>query len=168
MELRIDRILASILCAALVAAATLRAETAWSAPRNADMMPMKDAPSMDPTEAEPTDSTLAPHGPTRVVIRGVVRDANGGPVRGATIRLMSETDTVVVQSDATGRFRGRITAQRGVQVIVRAYGYRDLVRTIQASRTVIQAAFALPPPYPLGWVTITMAEDPFPPPSSRG
>lgn len=106
-----------------------------------------------------SDSSETPHGPSRVEIRGFVHDANGGPVRGATIRLMSETDTVRVSSDGSGRFHASLTAMRGVRVLVQAYGYRDLVRSYGATRSVIQAALALPPPYPLGWVTVTMADE---------
>ena len=124
-----------------------------------------------PAAAEPaTDRISAPsdfpydstglRGPSRIEIRGFVSDANGGPVRGATIRLMSESDTVKTRSDATGRFHARVTATKGVRVLVQAYGYRDLVRSYRASRPVIQAALALLPPYPLGWVTVTMADPP--------
>ncbi|MGE5178559.1 MAG: TonB-dependent receptor [Bacteroidota bacterium] len=87
---------------------------------------------------------------------GFVHDANGGPVRGANIRVMSETDTVDVQSNSDGRFRARVTATRGVRVRVRAFGYRDLFRSFRAAgNPVIQAALALPPPYPLAGVTVT-------------
>lgn len=141
---------ASVLVAALLAAAAPNTPPAIAAP------PVTD--SIAAPIAVPDDS--AAHGPSRVEIRGFVHDANGGPVRGATIRLMSETDTVQTQSDGTGRFHARITATRGVRVLVQAYGYRDLVRSFGASRTVIQAALSLPPPYPLGWVTVTMADIP--------
>lgn len=145
----IDRMIASSLLAALLAVAG--PGTAWSEPAPAGAPELESAPHFE------ADSTAGPRRPSRVVIHGVVRDANGGPVRGATIRLMSETDTLEVQCDALGKFRGRLTALQGVKVLVRAYGYRDQVRTIRASRSVIQAAFALPPPYPLGWTTVTMA-----------
>ncbi len=148
----IDRMIASSLLAALLAVAAPGAGTAWSEPAPAGAPELESAPDVE------ADSTAGPRRPSRVVIHGVVRDANGGPVRGATIRLMSETDTLEVQCDALGKFRGRLTALQGVKVLVRAYGYRDQVRTIRASRSVIQAAFALPPPYPLGWTTVTMAE----------
>jgi hypothetical protein len=137
---------ASVLLAALIAAAAPSPTPAIAAPTQPE------------TIAAPDDSTA--HGPSRVEIRGFVHDANGGPVRGATIRLMSETDTVQTQSDGTGRFHARITATKGIRVLVQAYGYRDLLRSYGASRTVIQAALALPPPYPLGWVTVTMADTP--------
>jgi carboxypeptidase family protein len=137
-------------------------DSATSAPRanfdSRDTQPAAKPVSYDPEAF--ADSTAAPHAPSRVEIRGFVHDANGGPVRGATIRLTSETDTVQVSSDASGRFHARLTAERGVRVLVQAYGYRDLVRSFRASRSVIQAALALPPPYPLGWVTVTMADSP--------
>jgi hypothetical protein len=95
-----------------------------------------------------------------VDVRGVVRDANGTPIRGATIRLMSETDTVRVRSDGSGRFHARLTATRGVNLLVQAYGYRDLARTYLASGRPIEAALALPPPYPLGGVAVTLLEEP--------
>jgi hypothetical protein len=143
------QVLASVLIAALFATGSMNASRAGAAP----------------TDTEPdahafSDSSAASHGPSRVEVRGFVHDANGGPVRGATIRLMSETDTVQVASDGYGHFRARLTANRGVRVLVQAYGYRDLVRIYGASRSVIQAALALPPPYPLGWVTVTMATPP--------
>jgi len=141
--------LAGALVAALIITGGLNATQAGAAPDKPDAA----------TRAE-SDSSVASHAPTSVVIRGFVHDANGGPVRGATIRLTSETDTVQVQSDGTGRFHARITATAGVRVLVQAYGYRDLVRSYRASSAVIQAALALPPPYPLGWVTVTMADDP--------
>jgi len=106
----------------------------------------------------PTDSIAANHAPTRIMVRGYVHDANGSPVRAATIRVMSNTDTVQVQSDGTGKFKARLTAAGGVRVLVQAYGYRDLVRVFYGTQAVIQAPLALPPPYPLGWVTVTMAE----------
>ena len=142
--------LAGALVAALIVTGGLNATAAGATPDNPDAS----------TRAE-SDSSAASHAPTSVVIRGFVHDANGGPVRGATIRLTSETDTVQVQSDGTGRFHARITATAGVRVLVQAYGYRDLVRSYRASSSVIQAALALPPPYPLGWVTVTMAGDLF-------
>jgi hypothetical protein len=141
-------ILASALMAALFVTGNLNAIPAGAEPAK---------PAPDPQVQ--SDSTEAPHGPSRVEIRGFVHDANGGPVRGATIRLMSETDTVRVSSDGSGRFHASLTAMRGVRVLVQAYGYRDLVRSYGATRSVIQAALALPPPYPLGWVTVTMAGD---------
>lgn len=144
------QILASVLAAALFVAG-------WGADR-AVAAPTDTAPNAQAV-SDSTASTAA-HGPSRVEIRGFVHDANGGPVRGATIRLMSETDTVQVSSDGSGHFRARLTATRGVRVLVQAYGYRDLVRIYGASRSVIQAALALPPPYPLGWVTVTMADEP--------
>lgn len=147
---RIHQSFANGIRAALLAGALILAPAAGAAE--------KDAPQVPEPEFDEADSTDAPHAPSRVVIRGVVRDANGGPVRGATIRFMSETDTLEVQTDRSGKFRGALTVVREVDVMVRAYGYRDLVRTYRASRPVIQAAFALPPPYPLGWVTITRAD----------
>jgi len=105
------------------------------------------------------DSTVA-FDPRPVDVRGVVRDANGSPIRGATIRLTSETDTVRVHSDGAGRFHARITAGRDVLVLVRAYGYRDMIRDYRASGRPIDAALALPPPYPLGGVTITALRPP--------
>ena len=144
---------ASVLFAALFATAASNTAPAIAAPPVTDSI------------AAPDDS--AAHGPSRVEIRGFVHDANGGPVRGATIRLMSETDTVQVSSDGSGRFHARLTATRGVRVLVQAYGYRDLVRSFGATRSVIQAALSLPPPYPMGWVTVTMAKDPHRAPALR-
>lgn len=138
--------MASMMVAALLAAGGLHTARAAAEP--------------DPsTPQASTDSATVSHSPTRVEIRGFVHDANGSPVRGATIRLTSETDTVRVQSDGTGRFRARITATNGVRVLVQAYGYRDMARSFRASHAVIQAALSLPPPYPLGWVTVTMADE---------
>lgn len=106
------------------------------------------------------DSTVAAD-PRPVDVRGVVRDANGSPIRGATIRLTSETDTVRIYSDGAGRFHARITATRGVNLLVRAYGYRDLLRAYRSlGRPTIDAALALPPPYPLGGVTVTALQLP--------
>lgn len=105
------------------------------------------------------DSTVATH-PAPVDVRGIVRDANGSPVRGATIRLMSETDTVRVRSDGYGKFHGRLTAMRGVYVLVQAYGFRDLFRAFRASGRPIDAALALPPPYPLGGAAVTLRDTP--------
>jgi hypothetical protein len=101
------------------------------------------------------DSTLANARPAPVAVRGTLRDANGSPIRGATINLMSETDTVRVFSDASGKFHARLTATRGVFMLVQAYGYRDLLRLFRASGHAIDAALALPPPYPLGGAIIT-------------
>jgi hypothetical protein len=103
------------------------------------------------------DSMLAHARPAPVAVRGTLRDANGSPIRGATINLMSETDTVRVYSDAAGKFHARLTATRGVFMLVQAYGYRDLLRSFRASGHAIDAAVALPPPYPLGWSIITTA-----------
>ena len=147
------RILASALVAALFAGGSWA--TAYAAP-NAP----RDASNRSAYHVEsPSDSTATPHAPTRVEIRGFVHDANGGPVRGATVRIMSESDTVRVTSDGSGRFRGRLTATSDVQVLVQAYGYRDQVRTYQVSQSVLQVGLALPPPYPLGWVTVTMRDE---------
>lgn len=142
---------ATFLFAALFAAAPLHAAPAPDAPSSDDFA--------NPVADGSLDSIAVPHAPAPILIRGTIRDANGGPVRGAVVRLMSETDTIRVQSDGSGHFRGRLTATRGVRVLVQAYGYRDLVRSFRASRSVIQAALALPPPYPLGWVTVTMADE---------
>jgi hypothetical protein len=124
--------------------------------------PAQTPPGADPATAPPAATqtsaadSAATRTPERVEVRGVVHDANGGPVRGASIRVMSETDTVDVQSNGDGRFLARVTATRGVRVLVQAFGYRDLVRSFRAAgRPVIQAALALPPPYPLAGVTIT-------------
>ena len=120
-------------------------------------------PAPDPSAAPTATQTSAADSaatriPERVEVRGIVHDANGGPVRGANIRVMSETDTVDVQSNGDGRFQARVTATRGVRVLVQAFGYRDLVRSFRAAgKPVIQAALALPPPYPLAGVTITAA-----------
>jgi hypothetical protein len=105
------------------------------------------------------DSMVATH-PSPVDVHGVVRDANGSPIRGATIRLMSETDTVRVRSDESGKFHARLTATRGVYLLVQAYGFRDLFRAFRASGRPIDAALALPPPYPLGGVAVTLREGP--------
>lgn len=104
------------------------------------------------------DSTVATQ-PAPVDVHGIVRDANGSPIRGATIRLMSETDTVRVRSDGYGKFHARLTAMRGVYVLVQAFGYRDLFRAFRAAGQPIDAALALPPPYPLGGVAVTLRED---------
>ncbi len=103
------------------------------------------------------DSSLANARPAPVAVRGTLRDANGSPIRGATINLMSETDTVRVYSDAAGKFHARLNATRGVFMLVQAYGYRDLLRLFRASGHAIEAALALPPPYPLGGALITAA-----------
>jgi hypothetical protein len=104
------------------------------------------------------DSVLAANPrPAPVSVRGILRDANGSPIRGASIRLTSETDTVRVYSDTFGKFHAKLTATRGVFVFVQAFGYRDLYRSFRASGHPIDAAFALPPPYPLGWTLITEA-----------
>jgi hypothetical protein len=104
------------------------------------------------------DSMVATH-PEPVDVNGVVRDANGSPIRGATIRVTSETDTVRVKSDGSGKFHARVTATRGVYLLVQAFGYRDLLRVFRASGRPIDAALALPPPYPLGGVAVTMRDD---------
>jgi len=149
-----NRILASALVAALFAGGS------WATAAAAPNAPARDASNRSAYHVEtPSDSTAAPHAPTRVEIRGFVHDANGGPVRGATVRIMSESDTVRVTSDGSGRFHGKLTATSDVQVLVQAYGYRDLVRTYEVSQPVIQAGLALPPPYPLGWVTVTMRDE---------
>lgn len=104
------------------------------------------------------DSTVATH-PEPVDVHGILRDANGSPVRGATIRLMSETDTVRVRSDGYGKFHARLSALRGVYVLVQAFGFRDLFRVFRAAGGPIDAALALPPPYPLGGVAVTLREE---------
>lgn len=109
------------------------------------------------TASAADDSSLANARPAPVAVRGTLRDANGSPIRGATINLMSETDTVRVYSNAEGKFHARLTATRGVSMVVQAYGYRDLYRSFRASGHGIDAALALPPPYPLGGVIITAA-----------
>jgi hypothetical protein len=116
------------------------------------------AEAKGPQPLAAADSTVATH-PAPVDVRGIVRDANGSPVRGATIRLMSETDTVRVRSDGYGKFHGRLTAMRGVYVLVQAYGFRDLFRAFRAADGPIDAALALPPPYPLGGVAVTLREE---------
>jgi hypothetical protein len=115
------------------------------------------ASTQEPQPLAAADSTAATQ-PAPVDVRGIVRDANGSPVRGATIRLTSETDTVRVRSDGYGKFHARLSATRGVYVLVQAYGYRDLFRTFRTSGRPIDAALALPPPYPLGGVAITLLE----------
>ena len=122
------------------------------------------APGSQPLAA--TDSTVATH-PEPVDVHGVVRDANGSPIRGATIRLTSETDTVRVKSDGSGKFHARLTATRGVYLLVQAFGYRDLFRVVRASGRPIDAALALPPPYPLGGVAVTLRDGPFAAPAVR-
>jgi hypothetical protein len=118
----------------------------------------KAAAADKPQPLASADSTVATH-PSPVDVHGVVRDANGSPIRGATIRLMSETDTVRVRSDELGKFHARLTATRGVYLLVQAYGYRDLLRTFRASGRPIDAALALPPPYPLGGVAVTLRDE---------
>jgi hypothetical protein len=108
-------------------------------------------------KAAAADSTLANARPGPVAVRGTLSDANGSPIRGATINLMSETDTVRVYSNAEGKFHARLTATRGVSMVVQAYGYRNLYRSFRASGHGIDAALALPPPYPLGGAIITAA-----------
>lgn len=157
-----NRILASALVAALFAGGSWFATVSAAPSTPASDTPVRDTGNRSAYRIEsPADSTPTPHAPTRVEIRGFVHDANGGPVRGATVRLMSESDTVKVTSDGSGRFHGRLTALNGVRVLVQAYGYRDQLRTYQVSQPVIQVGLALPPPYPLGWVTVTMADDRF-------
>jgi len=112
------------------------------------------------TPAMMASDTTTAHRPHPVEVRGVVQDANGGPVRGATIRLTSETDTLLIHSDGAGRFHATLTASRGVSLLVQAYGYRDLVRSYRAYGRPIDAALALPPPYPLGWVTVVIVTPP--------
>jgi hypothetical protein len=106
------------------------------------------------------DSALADARPGPVAVRGTLRDANGSPIRGATIHMMSETDTVRVFSDSAGKFHARLTATRGVYMVVQAYGYRDLYRSFRPSGHAIDAALALPPPYPLGGTLITLLHSP--------
>ena len=115
------------------------------------------ASSQTPQPLEAADSTVATQ-PAPGDVHGIVRDANGSPVRGATIRLMSETDTVRVRSDGSGKFHARLSAMRGVYVLVQAFGFRDLFRAYRASGRPIDAALALPPPYPLGGVAVTLRE----------
>lgn len=169
-----NRTLASALVAALLAGGSWVATVSAASTPSTSAAPMPSTPAAAtpstsaPRDAanrsayrveSPSDSTPTPHAPTRVEIRGFVHDANGGPVRGATVRLMSESDTVRVMSDGSGHFHGRLTALDGVRVLVQAYGYRDQLRTYQVSQPVLQVGLALPPPYPLGWVTVTMADD---------
>ena len=116
------------------------------------------ASTQAPQPLAAADSTVATH-PAPVDVHGIVRDANGSPVRGATIRLMSETDTVRVRSDGAGKFHARLSAMRGVYVLVQAFGFRDLFRAYRASGRPIDAALALPPPYPLGGVAVTLREE---------
>ena len=141
--------LASLMLAMLVTAAQ-RANSEPSVAGNA-------LAAQRTASAAADDSSLANARPAPVAVRGTLRDANGSPIRGATINLMSETDTVRVYSDAAGKFHARLTATRGVFMLVQAYGYRDLLRLFRASGHAIDAALALPPPYPLGGAIITAA-----------
>jgi hypothetical protein len=136
----------------LLAALALAMLTATGGRAVADVGAADPAPASNTVAA---DSVVAAHPPAPVKIRGMVRDANGSPIRGAVIRLMSEVDTVRVQSDGSGRFHARLNVSRGVSVIVQAYGYRDLVRSFRANGGPIVAALALLPPYPLGGITVS-------------
>ena len=97
--------------------------------------------------------------PVPVEIRGKIRDANGSPVRRASVRLMSETDTLDVVTDASGRFRGSLPARRTVAVRVRAAGYRDFVRYVNPEGHPVGVSLTLPPPYPMASVTVTASLD---------
>ena len=93
-----------------------------------------------------------------VDIRGTVRDANGSPVRNASIRLMSDSDTLDVVTDGSGRFHGRLPTRNDVAVRVRAPGYRDLVRFVKSATRPV--SLTLPPPYPMSSVTmVAFAEE---------
>lgn len=146
--------LASLMLAMLVTAAQ-RANGEPSVAGSA--LAAKSAKSAQTAQTAAADSSLANARPAPVAVRGTLRDANGSPIRGATINLMSETDTVRVYSDAAGKFHARLNATRGVFMLVQAYGYRDLLRLFRASGHAIEAALALPPPYPLGGALITAA-----------
>jgi hypothetical protein len=87
-----------------------------------------------------------------VEIRGTVKDANGNPVRNASVRLMSDSDTLDVVTDRSGRFHGRLPMKKDVAVRVRAPGYRDMVRFVKSAARPV--SLTLPPPYPMSSVTM--------------
>ncbi|MFO0738726.1 MAG: carboxypeptidase-like regulatory domain-containing protein [Labilithrix sp.] len=85
----------------------------------------------DATESKTHEAPSAlnePTAPGRGTVRGVVRLASGDPVPGASVRL----DTVVVTSDAGGRFELTNVAP-GPQTLTATWGDEPCVATTEAS-----------------------------------
>jgi hypothetical protein len=93
-----------------------------------DRSPSSERDATESKAHEAPSALTEPTAPGRGTVRGVVRLASGDPVPGASVRL----DTVVVTSDAGGRFELTNVAP-GPQTLTATWGDEPCVATTEAS-----------------------------------